>query len=143
MLAEELNRDKSEHPEELHHYTGACRFCGQIAQLETLFPWTEDQCHDAATEKCGCEEALIWTRRKKNKEKAAKIIAKKFGKDSKETSLPDEIRSFLYNAAEQVAEERIDKATVHIGRIKVTISETKKGGIKIESVVTKKEVEEV
>lgn len=143
MVTEEVKKDKSEHPKELHHYYGACRFCGQMTELETIFPWDEEQCNDAATEKCDCESAQIWTRRQKNKKKAAEMIEKKFSKESEETFLTEEIRTFLKMAAEQVAEERVDKAVVHVGRIKVTISETKKGGIKIECVVTKKEAEEV
>ena len=143
MLVEEVKKDKKEHPEELHHYIGACRFCGQMTELETIFPWTEDDCHDAATEKCSCDEAQIWTRRRKRKKNAAKMIEKKFGDKAGETALSEEIRTFLNLAAEQVAEDRVDKAVVHIGRIKVTIQTTKKGGIKIESILTKKQVEEV
>lgn len=143
MVTEEVKKDKKEHPEELHHYTGACRFCGQMAELETIFPWTEDECHDAATEKCTCLSAKVWTRRRQNKKKAIERIEEKFSNAEEETFLKEEIRDFLKMAAEQVAEERVDKAVVNVGRIKVTISETKKGGIKIECVVTKKEAEEV
>lgn len=143
MVIEEVKKDKKEHPEELYHYTGACRFCGQMAELETIFPWTEDECNDAATEKCDCDSAVVWTRRRKNKQKAIERIEEKFSDETKETFLDAEIRNYLKMAAEQVAEERVDKAVVNVRRIKVTISETKKGGIKIECVVTKKEAEEV
>lgn len=143
MLVEEVKKDKKEHPEELHHYYGACRFCGQIVELETIFPWTEDECHDAATEKCVCPSAVVWTRRRKNKKRAIERIEKIFSNPEEETFLNEEIRYYLKMAAEQVAEERVDKAVVHVGRIKVTISITKKKGIKIEHIVTKKEAEEV
>ena len=143
MVTEEVKKDKEEHPEELYHYTGACRFCGQMAELETVFPWTEEECHDAATEKCTCGSAIIWTRRRKNKKRAIERIEKIFSNEEEETFLNEGIREYLKMAAEQVAEERVDKAVVHVGRIKVTISETKKKSIKIEHVVTKKEAEEI
>lgn len=143
MVTEEVKKDKKEHPEELHHYYGACRFCGQITELETIFPWTEDERNDAATEKCTCGSARVWTRRRQNKKKAFERIEEKFSNTEEEIFLKEETRDFLKMAAEQVAEERVDKAVVNVGRIKVTISETKKGNIKIECVVTKKEAEEV
>lgn len=143
MLTEEVKRDKKEHPEELHHYIGACRFCGQMSELETVFEWDAETSNEAATEKCDCVKAQIYTRKKHAKERAAQAIEKKFGDDAGEARLPKPTRDFLNRAVDVLVEDGINKATVSIGRIKVQLSMTSKGNIKIECTLTKKAVEEI
>lgn len=38
MLKSDLEELKREHPDGLEIQTGSCRFCGQMAQIETLLP---------------------------------------------------------------------------------------------------------
>ncbi len=143
MLAEELNKDRSEHPEELHEQYGECRYCKQLIRLETFIAWPQDKCNEAATELCGCIEAIIYTKRKAKKERADKVIEKKFG-DTSTTALPEKTIELLKRIAGELAAERISKGVINIdgGRLKVTISESNKGNIKVERVLTKKEAEE-
>ena len=65
MLRNELEEIKREHPDGLNVQAGSCRFCGQMAQIETLFPWPQEKLDEAATEMCKCGEAQNYTSRKK------------------------------------------------------------------------------
>ena len=64
MLRNELEEIKREHPDGLEVQTGSCRFCGQMAQIETLFPWPQEKVDEAATELCRCDAAQNYTSRK-------------------------------------------------------------------------------
>lgn len=74
MLKSDLEELKREHPDGLEVQTGACRFCGQMAQIETLFPWEQEKLNEAATELCTCGEALYYTSRKKTGRESEKNI---------------------------------------------------------------------
>lgn len=143
MLAEELNRDRKEHPEELHKQYGECRYCKQLFRLETFIAWQQEKCNEAATELCRCIKSITHQKHKAKKERAEKVIENKFGEKS-QTKLSEETRELLKMIAGELAAERISKGTVSIegGKLKVTISESNKGNIKVERVLTKKEAEE-
>lgn len=65
MLKSDLEELKREHPDGLEIQTGSCRFCGQMAQIETLLPWPQEKLDEAATELCGCAAAQNYASRKK------------------------------------------------------------------------------
>lgn len=142
MLVDELEQFKKDHLKGLHEQYGECRYCRQLARFETIFPWDEEKCNEAATELCKCTSATIYASKKRRKEKAEKLIEKKFG-EAAETQLSEETRKVLYLAAGEITEDRMDKVTMTIGKLKIQISETAKGGIRIEHTATKKNVEEV
>ena len=68
MLKSDLEELKREHPDGLEVQTGSCRFCGQMAQIETLLPWPQEKLDEAATELCGCAAAQNYVSRKKRME---------------------------------------------------------------------------
>lgn len=83
MLRDELEELK-EHPEGLNTQIGACIFCGQMARIETLSPWPEEKCNEAATELCDCAEAKTYVYKKKKAGKSLQIhrrAVQKPGKD--------------------------------------------------------------
>lgn len=73
MLKDELKELEREHSEGLTTQTGACIFCGQMANIETLLPWPEEKCNEAATELCDCNEAKVYVWKKKKIGKGLQI----------------------------------------------------------------------
>lgn len=54
---------------------GACRFCGQLIDIETSGLAKEADLNEWATEKCNCSEAKAYTKSKKSlKEAKDKIV---------------------------------------------------------------------
>ena len=70
MLSDKIKEWEREMPEGVHKEIGACRFCGQTRMFYTIFPWTEDECNEAATELCDCPDAKNYTDGKRREEKA-------------------------------------------------------------------------
>ena len=138
MLKSDLEELKREHPDGLEVQTGACRFCGQMAQIETLFPWEQEKLNEAATELCTCGEALYYTSRKKRVEKAKKTLGLEL-----KSYLSEESIMLLQNAVELIENEEAKSITFDGKENKVKISMTAKGGIKIEKTKVKKEVREL
>ncbi len=138
MLRDELKELEREHSEGLTTQTGACIFCGQIATIETLLPWPEEKCNEAATELCDCNEAKIYVLKKRRLEKACKSIEEQFKSQEKV------IRDMLRQLAALVVDNRLETAAIKInGELKAKISLTAKGSIKVERIQTKKTAEEV
>ena len=50
MLKDDLKEIKREMPDGLEIQTGACSFCGQMGQIETLIPWDQEKVNEAVTE---------------------------------------------------------------------------------------------
>lgn len=44
--------------------TGACRYCGQMRQMEVPAEWDEETVNEAAVELCDCDVAESYTRKK-------------------------------------------------------------------------------
>lgn len=108
---------------------GACKFCGQISNVEALESFTEDEINELATERCDCMESVLYTSKKVRKERAHKEIETLFANE--ETLVNDEI-SFLHSTVEPVIGGWLKKVTVQINdNIKMTINETQKGNLKI------------
>lgn len=137
MLKDELEELK-EHPEGLDTQIGACIFCGQMARIETLSPWPEEKCNEAATELCDCAEAKTYVYKKRRLEKACKSIEEQFRSQEKM------IRDMLRQLATLIVDCKLETATIKInGELKAKISLTAKGSIKVEKIQTKKTAEEV
>lgn len=138
MLRNELEEIKREHPDGLEIQTGSCRFCGQMAQIETLLPWPQEKLDEAATEMCKCGAAQNYASRKKRVEKAKRTIERQFGK-----YLPETAVGLLKTAVELIGEDQIDSLTLDAGNgLKGKISMTSKGNIKVEKTETRKETQE-
>lgn len=67
MKKQEIEQIKQEHPEGLVMQTGACIYCGQIRQIETLNYWETEDCNELATELCDCQEAKLYTAKRGQK----------------------------------------------------------------------------
>lgn len=133
-----------EKPEGLETQYGTCKFCGQMARIEALFPWTEEDCNECATELCTCPQSITYTSRKKRKEEGAEKIKQKFGDGAGELRQSEEIQQLLNDALALVAEEEVNKVSVNIdGMVKADINLTSKGSIKVSRTVTKKDSSEV
>lgn len=141
MLRDDLEKMKKEYPEGLETQIGACRFCGQMGQIEVNQPWEREEVNEAVTEMCDCYEARTYTRKKNQKERAHKIIEKQFGAFAAQDEEDRIVIELLHELSENIIEERIESATISIGRgIKAKISATAKGTIKVERAETKKEI---
>lgn len=65
MLKDDLKEIKREMPDGLEIQTGACSFCGQMGQIETLIPWDQEKVNEAVTELCDCYGAKEYARKKR------------------------------------------------------------------------------
>ena len=74
MIKDIMKKAKEEVAECLIQDRGGCKFCGQIRALEVPADWTEEMCNELATELCECTESEIYTRKKKQKEKAVDLV---------------------------------------------------------------------
>lgn len=123
--------------------TGACRYCGQIAQIEGMPQWDEDTTNEAAAELCDCIQAKIYTKKKRQKENAREAIDKQFGQQAEENETEPPVIELLETVADMVVEDRISSATIDIGDgLKAKISITSKGYIKVERTKTEKTTQE-
>lgn len=141
MLRDDLKEIKREMPDGLEIQTGACLFCGQMGQIETLIPWEQEKVNEAVTELCDCYGAKEYARKKGQKERACKAIEEQFGQQAEETDEP--IRKLLKDIVELLVEEKLDSASLDIGNgLKAKLSITSKGYIKVERQKTEKAVQE-
>ena len=79
MLRNELEEIKREHPDGLNVQAGSCRFCGQMAQIETLFHGCRKTGRSGNRDVQVRRGAKLHTR-KKRVEKAKRTIERQFGK---------------------------------------------------------------
>ena len=117
---------------------GACRFCGQIKLVEAL-----EELNELATEQCNCYEAQDYISRLYRKEKADFRIEELFGSGNK-PELTDARMQMLHQAAGYVVDGIAEKVTVEVtGELKMMVSETAKGNIKINRKTTVQRAAEV
>lgn len=116
--------------------SGACKFCGQIYQFETIGLASGKNLDDWATEKCDCAEAQYHTERMKSLEGAKENIKKFFEK----VPISGEIAITILNmAASAIYEDKIESISVDLGNgCKGKISQNSKGKIKVERTDTRK-----
>lgn len=118
--------------------TGACRFCGQIYQFETDGAATEEQLDRWAEEKCDCIDAKVERRKREKGEKAKKDLKELLGEKYEDTY------EILAQGIDMIIRYKAQKITVDTGKNgKVSVSETAKGGIKVEVSQTVKKSREV
>lgn len=142
MLIDDVEEYKKETPDGIRTETGACRYCGQIRQVQTIFDWDDNKINEAATELCNCDEAAKESDRKQRKERAIKSIERQFGEVST-TIVDQEVRDTMETIVDLICNDRMQSATLDIGKgLKAKISITGKGVIKVERTKTVKTVEE-
>jgi len=117
---------------------GACRYCGQMFQIETLTGICSDETlDDTATAKCGCPEAEQEQHAKRRRERATKAISELFQEDEPEAE------TLLLSGLEHVLTGKIGSVQVQsTSGVKGKISENAKGNIKVERNVSQKTIRE-
>lgn len=122
---------------------GACRFCGQMRRIDTLVHWDLDDVNEAVTELCDCIEAQVYTNQKRKKERAYKIIERKFRPGGQCVFKSSALMDILCRGADMITEGCMKSLVIDDGEgTKAKLSETSKGAIKVEKTVTEKESEE-
>ena len=121
--------------------TAACRFCGQMAQIEADGELTKPQAEQKATMTCQCPEAVEYQKEKLRKEKALKNVSVLFGEDAApEKRIGEGIVSILQAAVEEIYSGGLAKVTLNLrGGVKASISQNSKGEINVERTETKKQ----
>ena len=121
--------------------TAACRFCGQMAQIEADGELTKPQAEEKATMSCTCPEAVEYQKEKQRKEKALKNVSVLFGEDAApEKRIGEGIVSILRAAVEEIYSGGLAKVTLNLrGGVKASISQNSKGEINVERTETKKQ----
>ncbi len=141
MLKDKIKEWEQEMPAGVHKETGACRYCGQVRMFHTIFPWTNDECNEAATELCNCPDAEYYTGQKERKETITKAIEENYGAEA-EKPIP-EVAAIMRAAAEAIVEYKVDSVTIKAGRIKCKLAMTSKGAVKMERTITNNDSVEV
>lgn len=121
--------------------TAACRFCGQMTQLEGDGELTEAQAEEEATMLCKCEAAKEYQKEKQRKEKALNNIQALFGVGTlPEKRAGEGIINLLNAGTEEVYNGGLAKITLNLrGGVKASISQNSKGEINVERIETKKQ----
>lgn len=115
--------------------TGACIYCGQMAQFETIGDVNPAQLDAWATEKCSCNEAKEARKKLKSKNAAEEYVKKMYEED-----MP-EVAEMLITGIELIYKAKIENLSININGItKAKISMTAKGNIKVEKNTSLSEV---
>lgn len=141
MLKDKIKEWEKEMPEGVHKETGACRYCGQVRMFHTIFPWTNDECNEAATELCDCAQAKVYTKKKGRTEQVIKSIEENFGEHAK---LPiPAVAKIMSAAVEPLVNYDVDNVTIKVGKVKCKLSMTSKDTVKVERTITNNDSVEV
>ena len=121
--------------------TAACRFCGQMVQLDTDENLTAAQAEEQATMMCKCDQAVEYQKEALRKEKALQNVNTLFGEDAPDGKrIGEGIVKILQQAVEVIYNGSLAKITLNIrGGIKATVSQNSKGEINVERMETKKQ----
>ena len=121
--------------------TAACRFCGQMAQLEGCGELTEPQAEEEATMSCQCEAAKEYQKERQRKDKALENIQTLFGDGvMPEKRAGEGIINLLNAGTEEVYNGGLARITLNLrGGVKASISQNSKGEINVERIDTKKQ----
>lgn len=121
--------------------TAACRFCGQMVQIDTDEKLTQPQAEEQATMTCTCADAVDYQKEKQRKEKAMKNVSVLFGEDATPDKRAGEgIVNILRAAVEEIYTGGLAKVTLNMrGGVKASISQNSKGEINVERTETKKQ----
>ena len=114
---------------------GACKYCGQVHQFETVGMCSQDQLDEWASEKCDCSEAKEAEKMRKREQIARMNIEDMFGRYDTAT--------ILQAAVHPVATCAVDSVTINIGNgEKATIKLTGKGKIQVKKTTTLEDTKE-
>lgn len=120
---------------------GACKCCGQLMKIETIIDWDEDRCHELATEKCDCEDAKEYTRKKYWHENANKKISLLF--ENKKEPVNQEAVGLMRNTVDLLIDNKLESVSIDLGQgVKAKLCKNSKGKIKVERTNTVKMTEE-
>lgn len=125
--------EKRELPEGLEIQTGACRYCGQLGQVNTLFGWSQEDIDEAVTCNCQCETAVKYKEAKERKDKAKKRITEIFGEGAEEKAIAQDTVNILLNVVDAIEEKHMKGITIDVGHgICAKVSKMAKESIKVE-----------
>ena len=119
----------------------ACRFCGQMIQMDDDRGLTQPQAEEKATMLCRCSEAVEYQKEKQRKEKALKNVSTLFGEDAApEKRAGEGSVNVLKAAVEEIYSGGLAKVTLNLrGGIKAQVSQNSKGEINVERTETRKQ----
>lgn len=94
--------------------TGSCRFCGQSVIVEGGADMTEPQIEEAATMKCGCDEAKNYQQAATRIETAKQRIDELFGEGSGEYAQSEATLNVLKNCVDLVCNKAAKQVSFDI-----------------------------
>ena len=94
--------------------SGACRFCGQSVIVEDGAEMTAPQLEEAATMRCGCDEAIKYQQEKNRRTVAKQRINELFGEDAGEYKQPEAVQGILLNTVDAICDKKMKSAVVTI-----------------------------
>lgn len=113
-------------------YTGACIYCGQIANVRGGEGLTDDETDKLATLQCNCDEAEAYQRQEQKKTYAEANIKRLFEDDS------EVLTKVLLDTVQPLACHKINKVTITTENgVRATLT-AKEQSIKVERTETKK-----
>lgn len=119
----------------------ACRFCGQLIQVESDEELTKPQAEEEAVMLCRCYEAAEYQKEKYRREKALKNVSRLFGENApQEKQASEGAVAILLAAVDEVFGGEVARIALHLrGGVKASITQNAKGEINVERTETKKE----
>lgn len=116
--------------------TAQCRYCGQIAQVETDKELTKKELEEEATMMCNCTQAKMYKQINARKKHALKNVKLLFDN----ARYNDNIVKILELAIEELCEGQLNKITLQLqDNVKACISQSAKGEINVEKIETRKQ----
>ena len=94
--------------------SGACRFCGQSVIVEDGAEMTAPQLEEAATMRCGCDEAIKYQPEKNRRTVAKQRVGELFGGDAGEYKQPEAVQGILLNTVDAICDKKMKSAVVTI-----------------------------
>lgn len=136
MLYEEVQAMKEKEPTLVIPAKGACRYCGQIAEIEVLLNWGPAEMETVATELCDCTDSQLYTKKMRSRESAKNRIEQLFGEADIADSMHQELVPFLLMTVDAVMDGKVASCTCNIGNgIKAIIKQQSNGMIKVQRVI--------
>lgn len=119
----------------------ACRFCGQLIQVESDEELTKPQAEEEAVMLCQCYQAEEYRKKKRRREKALKNVSRLFGENApQEKQAHEGAVAILLAAVDEIYSGEVAKIALHLrGGVKASISQNAKGEINVERTETKKD----
>lgn len=136
MLSDEVKKQKEKNPDLVIMGRAACRYCGQVMDVEIVINWGPEEAETVATELCQCAEARIYSRKMQSRANAKKRIKQLFCDDTISDSMHKDISLFLASVVDAVADNIVEKTSCDIGNgIRAVVAKTSKGNIKVQRVI--------